>query len=207
MSSVSDQLVTPEIIADAMDYNEYRQRIEELLKEGKTTGSNHSEAMISYTRMNVQRMNRLDKHVELSKDLMETLHQVDEKWVWLVLTEAWCGDAAQNVPVIAKMADQNESIDLKLILRDNNLDIMDEYLTNGGRSIPKLVCLDAETQEEKGSWGPRPDQAQDLAMKLKDDPEVSTKEWAEKLHKWYAGDRTKEIQSEFVDLISSWSEN
>ena len=204
MSITTEQVITPDIIEQAMSYDEYRSMIDTLLDEGKTTGTNHSEAMIDYTKMNVQRMNRLDKRANLSDSLKEKLENMDRKLIWVVLTEAWCGDAAQNVPVIAKMAEQSENIELKLILRDENLDIMDEYLTSGGRSIPKLVCLEADSLEEIGAWGPRPELAQKKAMEWKDNPDISKEQWAKKLHKWYAKNRTQEIQSEFEQLLGNW---
>lgn len=202
--STKEQVMTPSVVDEGMRYGEYRQMIDDLLEKGKTTGDNHSDEMIEYTRLNVHRMSRLDKRVDLSDSLKEKLAAVDEDWIWMVLTEAWCGDAAQNVPVIAKMADQSENISLKLILRDQHLEIMDEHLTNGGRSIPKLICLDADSLEEVGEWGPRPAILQEKAMEWKDDPELTKKQWAEKLHKWYADNKTKEIQSEFEELISKW---
>lgn len=207
MESITENIIAPEITNEAMDYDEYRQMIDKLVGQDKTTGDNHSEEMVHYTKMNVQRMNRLDKRVELSDSLVEALNDLDEKWIWLVLTEAWCGDAAQNIPPIVKIADKSENIEVKFILRDEHLDIMDEYLTNGGRSIPKLICLDAETFEEIGTWGPRPEAAQEKAMEWKNDDHISKEEWAKKLHKWYAKDRTNELQSEFKELISEWKKN
>jgi hypothetical protein len=204
MSDTTTQVIVPEIINQAMDYDEYQTLIDKLLDQDKTTGTNHSKEMVHYTKMNVQRMNRLDKQIELSESLKQELDQVDSPWVWLVLTEAWCGDAAQNIPAIVKMAQHNENIDLRFILRDQHLDIMDEYLTNGGRSIPKLICLDADQLDEIGTWGPRPADIQEQAMKWKDDPNIGKKEWAQKLHKRYAENRTRDIQSEFEELIPAW---
>jgi hypothetical protein len=205
MSKTTEQLVTPAIIEEAKDYEEYRAMIDDLLEEGKTTGTNHSEAMINYTKMNVHRMNRLDKRLTLTDSLKETLNSIEKNLIWLVLTEAWCGDAAQNIPGIVKMAEQSDHITLKFILRDQHLDIMDEYLTNGGRSIPKLVCLDAETLEEIGAWGPRPGDFQQKAMEWKDDPGISKEAWAEKLHKWYADDQGQTLQADFEELIATWN--
>lgn len=204
MSDTTTQVIVPEIVNQAMDYDEYRTLIDKLLDKDKTTGTNHSKEMVHYTQMNVQRMNRLDKQIELSESLKQELDQVNSPWVWLVLTEAWCGDAAQNIPAIVKMAERNENIDLRFILRDQHLDIMDEYLTNGGRSIPKLICLDAEQLDEIGTWGPRPADIQEQAMKWKDDPNISKKEWPQKLHKRYTENRTHDIQSEFEELIPAW---
>jgi hypothetical protein len=204
MSTTAEQLITPEIIDEAYTYEEYRSMIDNLLEEHKTTGDNHSDAMVHYTKMNVQRMNRLDNHVELNDSLVETVDEVDQQWVWLVLTEAWCGDAAQNIPAIVKIAENSDNIYIRFILRDENLEIMDEYLTNGGRSIPKLICLDANSLEEIGTWGPRPQVAQQKAMEWKEDESISKEQWAENLHKWYAKNRTQELQNEFEELIANW---
>ncbi len=206
MSVVTEQVITEEIIDEAYTYEEYRDMINELLEEGKTTGDNHSEAMVHYTKMNVQRMSRWDKRIELNDSLVEMLNDLDKEWVWLVLTEAWCGDAAQNIPALVKMAHKTDNINIRFILRDKNLDIMDKYLTNGGRSIPKLICLDAKTLDEIGTWGPRPKVAQQKAMEWKDDESISKKEWAKNLHKWYAKNRNEELQKEFEQLISEWQQ-
>lgn len=203
--STTEQVITDDIIQDAIDYRTYRSMIDDLLKEGKTTGPKQSESLTEYTKMNVHRMKRLDKQVQLRDSLKHKLQQVEEPLVWVVLTEGWCGDAAQNLPVLAKMADASKNVELKLLLRDENLDVMDEYLTNGGRSIPKLICLEGQQLEEKGTWGPRPEKLQKAAMGWKEDPEISTKEWAERVHKWYAVDKATEIQNEFEELIDQWA--
>lgn len=205
--STTEQVITEQVLRDAMDYSTYRKHIDELLAEGKTTGPNQSDDLTNYTKINVHRMKRLDKQVELQDSLKDKLRSVQEPVVWLVLTEGWCGDAAQNVPVLAKMAEASESIELELILRDEHLDIMDEHLTNGGRSIPKLICLDADSLEEKGEWGPRPQELQKVAMEWKNDADIRSKEWAERVHKWYAVDKTQEIQREFEKLLEQWNDS
>ena len=125
-----------EKIANAMSYAVYRDLMATLAEEGKTTGPNQSEEMAGYTSLNEHRMKRLDKRVELQQPVLDGLAQINRKQTWLVLTEAWCGDAAQNLPILAKMAEANPNVELRLVLRDENLDLMDAYLTNGGRSIP-----------------------------------------------------------------------
>lgn len=196
--------ITNEHLAKAMSYSQYRDLIDKLLAENKTTGDNHSEAMVEYTRMNMHRMRRVEKTADLNDDLVQLLLSVETKMVWVVLTEAWCGDAAQNLPAIVKIADASPLIEVKLLLRDENLDLMDEYLTNGGRSIPKLIALNADTLEELGTWGPRPEPAQQLVMEAKAN-DVPFKELAEQLHGWYAKDRSKHLQQEFMQCISKWS--
>jgi hypothetical protein len=196
--------ISKDTIEHAMSYGEYRKMIENLLAKGKTTGPNQSEAMTEYTRKNVRRMNRVGKETKLNDSLKKKLKALDTPMIWLVLTEGWCGDAAQNIPVLNKMADASPHVKLKLILRDEHTDIMDQYLTNGGRSIPKLVCLHGETLEELGTWGPRPGDFQEKAMAWKDDPEISKKEWAGKLHAWYEDDETQTLQADFDMLIEEW---
>jgi hypothetical protein len=185
----------------AIDYTSYKNHIDSLLAQNKTTGDNHSEDMIHYTKMNVTRMNRLEKTVSLSDELMETLNQLNQKQTWLVITEAWCGDAAQIVPIINKMAEVSPKIELKLVYRDENLDLMDQYLTNGGRSIPKLISIDAETGQELFNWGPRPVAAQKVYNELKA-THTDYMKIAEGLHLWYAKDKTKETQKEFVEILT-----
>ncbi|MBN2731689.1 MAG: thioredoxin family protein [Balneolaceae bacterium] len=204
MQAQKQQLITPDILDEAMSYASYRTLIDNLLEQGLTTGPKQSDEMKHYTKMNVQRMKRLDKTIELNSSLKNTIDKIDEPWIWLVLTEAWCGDAAQNIPVINKIAEASPKIELKLILRDEHLDIMDAYLTNGGRSIPKLICLHAKTFEEVGTWGPRAGDFQQKAMEWKSNPELSKEEWVEKLHKWYADDKGETLQAEFEELISKW---
>jgi hypothetical protein len=192
-------------ILKTMNYEQYRKLINDLMADNKTTGTNQSEEIIQYARMNIFRMDRLDNNTTLNPELLEALQQVPNKLIWLVLTEGWCGDAAQIVPVLERMADSSPNIDLMILLRDENLDLMDRYLTNGTRSIPKLICLHADTLKELGTWGPRPQPAQQLLEEHRARPNADYKEFAEKLHAWYAKDRTQTIQQELLPLIKQWS--
>lgn len=206
MTGVKTAIITRGIIENAYNYDEYRELIENLLDRDKTTGENHSESMLHYTKMNVHRMKRLDKQIILKEELVHQLNNVDRSLIWLVLTEGWCGDAAQIVSVFQKMADRTKMIQARYILRDENLDIMDQFLTDGrSRSIPKLICLDSHTLEVLGEWGPRPAEAQRLFKDLKASDEYSPREGAEILHKWYADDKTYSVQDEFIPLIQEWS--
>ncbi|MEX0769803.1 MAG: thioredoxin family protein [Balneolaceae bacterium] len=200
--TITKELISPEIIESAYTYEQYVDLVEKLLNEDKTTGENHSESMLHYTRMNLYRMKRHDKHVELTDSLKRKLQNLDRDMVWLVLTEGWCGDAAQNIPVINKMAEATPKITLRLILRDEQLDIMDDFLTDGkSRSIPKLICLDANSFEVIGTWGPRPETAQKMTLEIKGMEGASKKEAAERLHKWYADNESRELQQEFEQLL------
>ncbi len=204
MEDTKEKVITEDVIEDSMSYEEYRELINNLLDEDKTTGGKDSEDLVNYTRMNVQRMRRLDKTIELDRKLRKKLDEVERSWYWVVLTEGWCGDAAQNVPAVAKMAEANPKIELCLLLRDEHLEIMDEYLTDGGRSIPKLICIDAQTMEELGTWGPRPEPAQQMVREYKQTEDRPYKELARDLHKWYAEDKTETLQEEMLDKLDQW---
>lgn len=208
MTDVKTAIINRGIVENAYTYEEYRELIDNLLAKNKTTGENHSESMLHYTKMNVHRMRRLDKQIDLKDELVQKLEKLDRSLTWLILTEGWCGDAAQIIPTIQKMADQTKVIQTRYILRDEHLEIMDQFLTDGrARSIPKLICLDSKTLEVLGEWGPRPDEAQQLFKDLKENDEFSSRERAEQLHKWYTDDRTESVQDEFIPLIEKWATN
>lgn len=186
---------------EAMAYQSYRNLVNELLAEGKTTGPDHSEAMLHYTKMNVQRMNRVDKTTVLSNELLNALTSLKGKYKLLLITEGWCGDAAQIVPVIHQMVlAAPDKLELKLTLRDQNLPLIDAHLTNGGRAIPVLLVLDEEGNVLLPKWGPRPAVLQALMGEWKKEG-IEMPELAEKLHGWYAKDKTVATQQELSELL------
>lgn len=187
-------------IEKAMSFEQYIALIENLLAEGKTTGPNQSEAMFNYGKINRQRMKRLQKTVVLREDLIEKVRSINRPLIWLILTEGWCGDAAQNIPVIEKIAAQNQLIKTRYLLRDDNLDLMDKYLTNGGRAIPILICLDGETLEELCKWGSRPAKIQEYFLELKASG-MEKLQMMEMLQRRYNADKEQSIQADFAELI------
>ncbi len=199
MNDTKENKIDFDLLNGAIDYAGYREMIKLLLQERKTTGDNHSDEMVAYTKMNDTRMNRWDKTLQLSE---ETTHLAKAlpSMHWLVITEAWCGDAAQNIPFIAKIASLNENINLKLILRDQHPEIMNNYLTNGARSIPILIMLD-ENLNEKVIWGPRPEPVQQMVINAKTNPTLDQHEFIESIHKWYADDKMKTIENEFKIIL------
>ncbi|WP_017730341.1 thioredoxin family protein [Nafulsella turpanensis] len=202
---MNNPVLNTEILQKGISFQEYIQLTEQLLAENKTTGTDHSEFMVEYTRLNMQRMRRLIKTTLLINELREVLDTLDKKMVWVVLTEAWCGDAAQIVPVIAEAAKYaGEKIELQLLLRDEHPEVMDQYLTNGGRSIPKLIALEAGSLQELGSWGPRPVAAQQMVMEAKA-ANLSKEDFIQRVHKWYADNKTLDTQKELLEKIREWS--
>lgn len=189
-------------LEEGMGYEEYRQLVDERLEAGETTSGDASQEMLHYTKMNVQRMNRLDKTVHLQKDLLQVLTGIKQKYHLLVISEGWCGDAAQIVPVFHKLEEAVPSkLDLRLVLRDQHLELIDAHLTNGGRSIPVLLVLN-EAFELVVKWGPRPAVLKPMLeewKKLSDNIMVVS----EHLHAWYAKDKTQAIQQELLALFKS----
>ena len=194
-----------EYIEKSITFAEYIKLIDDLLIEGKTTGPVQSEAMFNYGKLNRKRMHRLEKTVNLDESLKVAVQNLNIKWIWLIITEGWCGDAAQNIPVIEKIAAKNDGIETRYLLRDENLELMDAYLTDGARSIPKLICLDAETLEVVGTWGARPQAAQELfnAMKAQG---LAKPLMMENLQRWYFADKNQSIQKEFEMLVQKWAQ-
>lgn len=194
--------ITKNVLDASMDYQSYREMIYALLLDNKTTGDNHSESYIEYTQMNVRRMNRWDKTAKLSSEIIAKVKKITEPQHWLVITEAWCGDAAQNIPYIVKLAAENPLIKVSFILRDQYPEIMDAYLTEGARSIPKLIALNENLTKEIFTWGPRPNFLQQRLKAYKADPKGLTgKEFAEGAHLWYAKDKNRSLEEELLQLI------
>lgn len=114
----------------------------------------------------------------------------------LVIAEDWCGDASNTVPVIAKLADAVPGLELRVILRDANPEVMDRYLTNGSRSIPVVIALD-ENYRELGHWGPRPTELQAWVMANRET--LPKTELYPKVRKWYAKDRGETTLREVLE--------
>lgn len=194
--------ITQDLIDQAQNYHEFREMTDKLLENNKTTGDNHSEALVNYTKMNVHRMKRLDKKPELTDELKNALSKIKTDQIWFVIAEAWCGDVAQNLPTIQKMVDESNHVEMKIILRDEYPEIIEKYAYNNTLSIPRIIALDKNTLEELWVWGPRPRECQELMEELKQNNDMDQMQKAEQIHKWYASNKTKMLQSEFQKLIS-----
>jgi hypothetical protein len=194
-------------IQNALSYSAYRELVQHLLKEGKSTGPVQSEVLTHYSELNEVRMNRVEKTVSLTEDDKIMLANLSQNQLWVVISEGWCGDAAQILPVINKMAEASSKVDFKVVLRDENEDFMQLFLTNGSKSIPKLIVLNPETLEVLHTWGPRPKGAVDVIEFYKK-TEGSVNENAKiALQKWYAKDKGREIIDEVAALALSVTEN
>ena len=188
-------------LSQSYSYTAYRNQIKTLLKEGKSTGKEQSEALTHYSELNEARMNRLEKTVKISTEIIQKLNQLNGDYIWLVISEGWCGDAAQILPVIYKMAELSERIDLKIVFRDENEDLMNLFLTNGTKSIPKLIILDKNTLEVLSDFGPRPIGAKQLILDYKAKHGIVDETAKTNLQLWYLHDKGLSIQKEILDLM------
>ena len=187
-------------LQNAISYETYRTLVSNLLANGKATGPLQSEALTNYSLLNDRRMKRLDKTLQISEDTITTINSIKEPQTWLTITEGWCGDAAQNLPVINKIAAINPNINLKVVLRDENLELMDLFLTNGGRAIPKLIALDAE-HNVIFTWGPRPSVATKMVADYKAKNGNLDAQFKQDLQVWYNKDKGKSVQEDIVRLL------
>ena len=189
-------------ITQSYSYEEYKKMVIKYADEYTTSGE-QLEERIAATLINAQRMKRIDKQCIINYNLHTLISQITKKQKWLLISESWCGDSAQCAPVIAKMAELNENIILEIVFRDEHPDLMNNFLTNGSRSIPKLICIDMDTDSVNFIWGPRPKAIQDKVSELKkNQPEITHDELVKNIHLWYAQDKTKSIQAEFIDLLN-----
>lgn len=153
---------------------------------------------LHYTRLNASRMNRWMKTGTLLEETQATLAAIREPQHWLVITEPWCGDAAHIVPFLQKMAQVNPLISVDYELRDAEPFSISRYLTNGSKSIPKLVVRRADGHDA-GLWGPRPVAAQQLYRRLMEE-QADFETVKEALQKWYNADKGRQIQQEVIRL-------
>ncbi|MBV6646445.1 MAG: thioredoxin family protein [Cyclobacteriaceae bacterium] len=200
------KLIIENAIKGSMTYQKYAELISEYAKIGKSTGK-QTEDLIFYTKLNASRSKRILKTIQVNDDLKREISKINRPQTWLVITESWCGDAAQLLPILYKVSTENPAISFRVALRDQDTQLIDQFLTNGGRSIPKLIVLN-EDLEVLFTWGPRPAEAQAMYLGWQNRPEPKEpyKEFQEKLQKWYHQDSGQSLMKELLLNLSEQSE-
>jgi len=186
---------------NSISYQEYRELVATYAAEGKTSGNTQTPDYINYTKLNESRMHRLDKTLQVFEEVKTYLENLKKEYIWLVLAETWCGDAAQVIPVINKMAELSAKIELRIVLRDENEALMNLFLTNGTKSIPKLIILDKKTGAILGDFGPRPAGATAFIKNYKATHGIVDETAKIELQKWYLANKGVAIQKEIVALM------
>jgi hypothetical protein len=199
------------IIAKALfnshSYFEYKKIISDLLLESKSTGPLQSEELTLYSSLNTTRMNRLDKTITISNENISVLKDLKKDYLWIVISEGWCGDAAQLLPIFDKMAaESNKNIEMKIVLRDENEALMNLFLTNKSKSIPKLIIIDKANGLFLDHWGPRPKVASDLIKEYKEKVGVVDENAKTELQLWYLHDKGTSTQNEITAIMKALDE-
>lgn len=182
ISNKQQQIVNA--LNSAINYKVYSEQMTHFFESKSTSGADQSEGLIEYTALNYQRMKRLDKTIKVDDTQIKEFQKLNKEINWLIITEAWCGDAAQVIPVLNKMAEATKTIKIKLAYRDQHPQLMDMFLTNGARSIPKLIALD-RNQNILYTWGPRPAEATKMVNDFKIKNGSLTTQFKQDLQIWY----------------------
>ena len=185
-----------------MSYKEFMHLMEGLAEKGKTSGPLQTESLVDYTKMNHRRMKRWDKTYRLSEEAKTQLSGLNGDLEWLVLTESWCGDAAPSMPVINKFAEMNPKLRYRILLRDENTELMEYFRTEGNLSIPKLIAIDGNNGKVLGEWGPRPTKATELVREFKKEHGSLTAEFREDLQRWYNADKGQNIEEDLLRILA-----
>jgi len=201
------ELVIEDLVKKGLEtgysYSEYRNLVSDLAEKGLATGPVQSEALSQYTQLNNSRMRRWDKTLKFSDEAVAKIKSVQQKISWLVLSESWCGDASPAIPVMNKITELNPNISLSIILRDENLDIMNQFLTNGGMSIPKLIAIDGDENTVVATWGPRSMKATNLVDTYKAENGQLTAEFKQDLQIFYNKDKGQSILEDLLKLLDN----
>lgn len=207
-------LLSPQIMSDILhrttpnsflSFDDYLLLTENILSEKiPRTGKYLNDKTFRYTRSNLERMQLGLNKTVLQQKLYNALTSLKQDWVWVVITEPWCGDASWGVPALYLVASATQKIDFRIMLRDDNQEWMKLYQTNGADSIPKLVCFDKSTGKELGTWGPRPQVLANEMVRWVSEGEADYTQIVRKLHSWYEQDMSREIQIELLDKVKVW---
>lgn len=184
-----------------MSYQAYTDLVQNLVLEHSSTGNEKTEALLNYTKLNDKRMKRWGKTVKISEDSRKIINTFSRPMTWLTITESWCGDAAHVLPVLNKIAKESEFIEMKIVLRDENPELMDAFLTNENRAIPKVIMMDRETGEILGTYGPRPSEATNYVNTFKAKHGLLTADFKEDLQHWYNTNKGQNIIEDITEIL------
>lgn len=184
-----------------MELNEYLTRFDAVLNGEITDGVYEDTHFIEYTKLNHSRQRRWLKKMELEPETKAALQEINRPQSWILITEEWCGDSAHITPFIAAMAAENPLINFDIQLRDSAPFLIEQYLTNGSKSIPKLIVRD-EMGNDLFVWGPRPVDGQRIITEGKQNGTPMDVAKAD-LQKWYNEDKGLSIQQEVIKLLQS----
>jgi hypothetical protein len=180
-----------------MTFQSYQECFKKITSQSLTIAPYDSEEYREYVKMNEVRQNRWLKNGIIETECIDVILSISQPQEWIIISEPWCGDAAQLIPFIIKLASYNSLIKVSIQLRDSDSEI-EKYLTNGSKSIPILIVRTKD--QELFHWGSRPKGAQIIVDELKNN-QSDFNHIKEELQKWYNKDAGKAIQKELVELL------
>jgi hypothetical protein len=197
-----NDLLIKKSLKKGVSYLTYRKLIKDLIEKKKSTGKNQSDNILNMSILNDKRMNRLDKTLKLTEETVNLIRNVKSTYTFLVIAEGWCADGAQILPIINKITETSANFNLKIVSRDENNQLMNEFLTNGNESIPIIIILD---QEKKivNSWGPRPSKASKMAQEYKKTNGKIDADFKRDLQIWYNKDKGHNTQEDIMRLLKA----
>ncbi len=154
---------------------------------------------------NVDLWHGIYRRTKFPPEAMQQMTAIGQIWRLLVLAEDWCGDASNTVPVMARITEVTPNVEMRILKRDENLELMDRYLTDGGRAIPKAILLD-ESYNPVGAWGPRPSELQAFMKAEIARGERERSEIYKDARRWYAQDRCDSTLRELSELFRQAAE-
>ena len=183
-----------------MDFTTYLALFERIINNPNPQAPYDKPEYLDYARLNWSRMNRWLKKGQLNEALVQAITRIDAPQQWIVITEPWCGDAAHSIPFLHLAGELNSLISVHYEQRDAEPFRINDYLTGGGKSIPKLIIRDNNGQD-LAVWGPRPAACQELYQSLKDS-QADFEQVKTELQHWYNHDKGKSLQVELLGLLS-----
>jgi len=183
-----------------MNFKEYLNYFEQIILHPEQYSVYQDENYYNYAKLNWSRTNRWLNKFEPNDELKALISSIQTPQTWIIITEPWCGDAAHSVPQLINMVENNVNIKVDIQLRDEEPFMIDSYLTNGGKSIPKLIIRDANSND-LAVWGPRPEKLQELFLFWKEEG-VEFNTMKESIQKWYNEDKGVEIQNDIIKILS-----
>jgi hypothetical protein len=195
----STPVLTADQLATSLTYDGLRQHITEAL--ATPNPDEHLAKQLPYYRESIERIDQLTPTIYLLPELQAALASLTQRYVWAIITEGWCGDASHTVPILEAVAQASGGhIETRYFLRSANTDLIDRYLTNGGRAMPIAVLLHTDSLTEAAVWGPRPAPLQALMQDLKA-LQTPPKDITAQVNAWYDQDATRTTQHELLALV------
>lgn len=202
--SSTQNIITRDTVSQSLSWQEYTLHIERLATAVEKPTPYNNEKTLQYTLRNYENTKRVLSYISISQKLYNRMLEIKRQQLWLVISEPWCGDVSHVLPVLYAIASCSELVTFRLLLRDANSDIMNHFLTEGSESIPKLLVLDEASLQLLGTWGPRPQALQQIAVQYRNNSNIPFRDKVKFIHQWYDADKSMSIQEELLEQVRDW---